>query len=95
MTLVAWILALSGAGLASAVCFSHSPAFGRKLELGPMLAVMPLPLLAVYFAGPELYAAAAAGEPVRALVFPGVPALVGAGTLVMVLAGYRRHGPGR
>lgn len=90
MTLVAWILAIAGAGIASVACLSHSPAFGRKLELGAMLAVVPLPALAVYFAGPDLYAAIVADQPIRTLVFPGVPTLVGAGTLLMVVSAYRR-----
>jgi hypothetical protein len=90
MTLVAWVLSIAGAGIAAAMCLSNSPAFGRKLDLGPTLAVLPLPTLAVYYAGPDLVAAIRAGEPARALVFPGVPALVGAGTLLMVLSAYHR-----
>jgi len=60
----------------------------RNLELGTVLAIMPLPVLAIWFAGPEVYRAAQEGTPVRELVFPGGPVVIAAGTLLGIVRAY-------
>jgi len=88
MALVAWILAIAGAGLALVMGMSKPMSHRRNLELGTVLAIMPLQVLAIWFAGPEVYRAAQEGTPVRELVFPGGPVVIAAGTLLGIVRAY-------
>jgi len=88
MALVAWILAIAGAGLALVMGMSKAMSLRGNLELGTVFAIMPLPALALWFAGPELYRAVQDGAPVRELVFPGGPVLIAAGTLLGIVRAY-------
>jgi hypothetical protein len=88
MALVAWILAIAGAGLALVMGMSKGMSHRRNLELATVLAIMPLPVLAIWFAGPEVYRAAQEGTPVRELVFPGGPVVIAAGTLLGIVRAY-------
>ncbi len=73
MTLVAWILALVGAGLALAICGGGS----MGVERSSGLAALPLPAMAVYFTAADLVALVRAGPPYEGLVFTGGPFLIG------------------
>jgi hypothetical protein len=88
MTLVAWILALVGAGLALAIGVGRALSVHGRLELGTVLAVVPLPALAVWFTAPDLYRAVEAGTPLQDLVFAGGPLVIGAATLFLVFRAY-------
>ena len=88
MALVAWILAIAGAGLALVMGMSKALSQRGTLELGTAMAIIPLPVLAIWFAGPELYRAAQEGTPVRDLVFPGGPVVIAAGTLLGIVRAY-------
>jgi len=91
MALVAWILALVGAGLAFALCAGSSMGLVRQIDRASAVAVMPLPALAIYFTAPELYALVKAGTPVRDLVFTGGPFVIGVVTLLGVVWAARRQ----
>ena len=84
MALVGWICALAGAGLAFAMLAGSASGLTRRMDLFSALAVLPLPALAIYFTGPDLYAAIQAGTALRELVFPGAQFVIGVGTLLMV-----------
>ena len=49
MALVAWILAVVGAGLAFALCAGSAAGLVRQLDRASAVAVMLLPLMAIYF----------------------------------------------
>jgi len=96
LALVAWILAIAGAGLALVVGLSKALSQRGNLELGTVRAVVPLPALAMWFSGPELYRAVQAGTPVGELVFPGGPVVIGAGTVLGIMRAYlaqEKHRP--
>ena len=84
MALVAWILAIVGAGLAFAVCGGGATGLTRKVDRTSAIAVLPLPALAMYFTYAELYALIQAGTPVRGLIFVGGPFVIGLVTFVGV-----------
>jgi hypothetical protein len=96
MTLVAWILALVGAVLAFALAAGSTAGLVRRMDTASALAVTPLPTLAVYFSAPDLYAGIQAGTPLRALLFPGGPCVIGCVTLLGVILSLRQQvrGPG-
>jgi len=77
MALVAWILAFVGAGLAFAICAGGATGLSRKVDRTTAFAVMPLPVMAMYFTGADLYALIQAGTPLREMVFVGGPFLIG------------------
>jgi hypothetical protein len=85
MSLVAWILALVGAGLALALSAGSAVGLVRPMDLYSAMAVMPLPTFAVYWSAPELYRALQAGTPLREMVFPGGPCVIGALTLIGIV----------
>jgi hypothetical protein len=85
MTLVAWILAFVGAALAFAMCAGSAVGLVRRMDRASAVAVLPLPALAMYFTGPELYALIRAGTPLRELVFAGGPFVIGLLTLLGVV----------
>ena len=96
MALVAWILALVGAGLAFALCAGSSMGVVRQIDRASAVAVMPLPALAVYFTAGDLYALVEAGTPIRGLVFTGGPFVIGTVTLLAVVwVARRQQGKGR
>ena len=77
MALVAWILAFVGAGLALAVCGGGATGLSRRVDVPTAIAVMPLPVMAMYFTFSELVALVQASTPVRGLIFVGGPFLIG------------------
>jgi hypothetical protein len=81
MALVAWILAVVGAGLAFALCAGSSTGLTRRIDRPSAIAVMPLPLMAVYFTANDLLALVRAGPPYEGLVFVGGPFVIGLVTL--------------
>ncbi len=94
MTLVAWILAFVGAGLAFAMCAGSTVGLVRRMNRASAVAVMPLPALAMYFTASELYALIQAGTPLRGLVFTGGPFVLGLITLLGVVWTARRQDTG-
>ena len=84
MALVAWILGVFGAGLAFAVSAGGASGLSRRVDRTTAIAVLPLPTMAMYFTGPDLYALIKAGTPVRELLFVGGPFLIGLGTFLAV-----------
>jgi hypothetical protein len=95
MALVAWILAVFGAGLAFAMGAGSATGLVRRMDRPSAMAVMPLPTLAVYFSASEFYAAIQADTPVRGLIFPGGPFVIGVVTLLGIfLAFFRQDRPG-
>jgi hypothetical protein len=91
MALVAWILAVAGAGLAFAMGAGSATGLARRMDRYSAMAVMPLPTLAVYFSAPEFYSAIQAHTPVRGLVFPGGPFVIGALTLLAIILPFLRR----
>jgi hypothetical protein len=61
MALVAWILAVFGAGLAFALCAGSASGLVRRIDRTSAMTVMPLPALAMYFTANDLYALVRAG----------------------------------
>jgi hypothetical protein len=85
VALVAWILGLVGAGLAFAVCAGGATGLSRRVDKTTALAVLPLPIMAMYFTAPDLYALIRAGTPVRELAFVGGPFAIGLCTFLAVV----------
>jgi hypothetical protein len=92
MALVAWILAVSGAGLAFAMCAGRAMGVVRQMDRASAMAVMPLPVLAMYFTARDLYALVQAGPPYEGLVLIGGPFVNGVVTLLGVVWTARRQG---
>ena len=92
MALVAWILAVFGAGLAFALCAGSAMGVVRQIDRASAIAVMPLPALAMYFTAGDLYALVEAGPPYVGLGFIGGPFVIGLVTLVGVVRAARRQG---
>jgi hypothetical protein len=84
MALVAWILAVVGAGLAFAVCGGGAAGLTRKVDRTSAIAVLPLPALAMYFTYADLFALARTGTPVGGMVFVGGPFVIGLATFLGV-----------
>ena len=63
MALVAWILALVGAVLALALCAGSAGGLTRRIDRTSAMAVMSLPLMAVYFTANDLLALVQAERP--------------------------------
>lgn len=95
MALVAWILAVFGAGLAFAMCSGSAIGVVRQLDRTSAMAVMPLPALAMYFTANDLFALVRAGPPYEGLVFIGGPFGIGLVTLLGVVWAARRQGKRR
>jgi predicted MFS family arabinose efflux permease len=91
MTLVAWILAIFGAGLAFAMC-AGSLMRMRQVDRASAIAVMPLPALAMYFTANDLLALVQAGAPYEGIVFIGGPFVIGLVTLLGVVWAARDRG---
>jgi hypothetical protein len=91
MTLVAWILAVVGAGLAFAMCAGSAMGVVRRMDRPSAMAVMPLPVLAMYFTARDFYTLVEAGPPYEGLVFTGGPFVIGLVTLVGVVWAARRQ----
>jgi hypothetical protein len=91
MALVAWILAVVGAGLAFALCAGSSMGLVRQMDRASAIAVMPLPALAMYFTAEDLYALIKAGQPYEGIVFIGGPFIIGLVTLLGVILSARRQ----
>ena len=85
MTLVAWILALVGAGLAFALWAGRSMGGAGHLDRASAMAVMPLPVLAMYFTATGLLGLLRAGSPYEGLVFTCGPFVIGFVTLLGVV----------
>jgi hypothetical protein len=92
MTIVAWICALFGGVLALAMSAGSAAGLVRRMDLSSGLTVVPLPVLAVYFSAPDVWAAYRAGAEARELVVLGAPLLIGAATLAMIGLAVRREG---
>jgi hypothetical protein len=95
MALVAWILAVFGAGLAFALCAGGATGLVRPMDRTSAMAVMPLPALAMYFTARDLYALVQAGPPYEGLVFIGGPFVIGLVTLLGVVGAARGRGKRR
>jgi hypothetical protein len=91
MALVAWILAVVGAGLAFAMCAGSATGVVRQMDRASAMAVMPLPVLAMYFTARDLYTLVEVGPPYESLVFTGGPFVIGLVTLVGVVWAARRQ----
>jgi hypothetical protein len=85
MALVAWILAVVGAGLAFAVCGGGATGLTRRVDRTSALAVTPLPAMAMYFTASDLYALVQAGTPLRGLIFVGGPFAIGLCTFLAII----------
>ena len=94
MTLVAWILALVGAGLAFAVCGGGSAGLTRKVDRTTAIAVLPLPAMASYFTYADLYALVRAGTPIRDMVSAAGPFVIGLATFLGVAWSVRAQSDG-
>jgi hypothetical protein len=94
MALVAWILAVVGAGLAFALCAGSSVGLVRQMDRASAVAVMPLPLMAIYFTANDLLALVRGGPPYHGIIFIGGPFLIGVLTLIgVVRATWRQDKP--
>jgi hypothetical protein len=91
VALVAWILALAGAVLAFALCAGSATGLGRRIDRTSAIAVMPLPLMAVYFTANDLLALLRAGRPYDGLVFVGGPFVIGLVTVLGVALAARNR----
>lgn len=91
MALVAWILAVVGAGLAFALCAGSSAGLVRRIDRASAIAVMPLPLMAIYFTANDLLALVKAGPPYLGVAFVGGPFVIGLVTLIGVVRAARRQ----
>jgi hypothetical protein len=91
MSLVAWILALVGALLAFALGAGSAIGLVRRMETASALAVTPLPMMAVYFSAPEFLVAIRSGAPLRQLIFPGGPCVIGCLTLLGIVLSLRQQ----
>jgi hypothetical protein len=85
VALVAWILALVGAALAFALCAGSASGLARRMDRASAIAVIPLPLMAVYFTANDLLALVRAGPPYPGVVFVGGPFLIGLVTLAGIV----------
>ena len=92
MALVAWILALVGVVLAFALCAGSATGLSRRIDRASAIAVMPLPLLAVYFTADDLLTVVRAGSPYQGIVFVGGPFVIGLVTVLGVAWTARRQG---
>ncbi len=95
MSLVAWILAVVGAGLAFAMGAGSAIGVVRRMDTFSAMAVMPLPIFAVYYSAPELYRSVQTGAPLGELIFPGGPCVIGALTLVGIIVTLLQQDRGR
>jgi hypothetical protein len=91
VALVAWILAVVGAILAFALCAGSSMGLARRMDTASAIAVMPLPLMAVYFTANDLLALVRAGPPYQGVVFIGGPFVIGLVTLLGIAWAARRQ----
>jgi len=91
MSLVAWIMALVGALLAFSLGAGSALGLVRRMETASALAVTPLPMMAVYLSAPEFLVAIRAGTPLRALIFPGGPCVIGGLTLLGIVLSLRQQ----
>jgi hypothetical protein len=94
VALVAWILAIVGAIIAFALCAGSATGVARRMDRASAIAVMPLPLMAVYFTANDLLALVRAGPPYEGLMFIGGPFVIGLVTLFGVLWTARRQDGG-
>jgi hypothetical protein len=85
VALVAWILAVVGAGLAFAVCAGGATGLSRQVDRTTAIAVMPLPCMAMYFTGSDFYGLIQAGASRGTLVFVGGPFVIGLCTFLGVV----------
>jgi hypothetical protein len=92
VALVAWILAVFGAGLAFAMCAGSAAGAVRRMDRASAVAVMPLPALAMYFTATDFYSLVQTGPPYEGLVFVGGPFVIGLLTLVGIVRSSRRQG---
>lgn len=95
MSLVAWILALIGALIAFALAAGSAVGLVRRMDTASVLAVTPLPMMAVYFSAPEFLIAIRSGAPLRELIFPGGPCAIGCLTLLGIVLSLRQQVRGR
>ncbi|HEX2217562.1 MAG TPA: hypothetical protein VHG35_02075 [Gemmatimonadales bacterium] len=95
MALVAWILAVVGAGLAFALCAGSSAGLVRRMDRASAIAIMPLPLMAMYFTANDLLVLVQEGPPYEGLVFVGGPFVIGFMTLIGVVLAAQRQDKGR
>jgi hypothetical protein len=91
MALVAWILAVVGAGIAFAMCAGSSAGLVRQMDRASAIAVMPLPILAIYFTASDVLALVRNGPPYEGLVFVSGPLVIAAVTLFGVVWTARRR----
>jgi hypothetical protein len=91
MSLVAWILALVGALLAFALAAGSAVGLVRRIDTASALAVTPLPMMAIYFSAPDFLAGIRSGAPLRELIFPGGPSVIGCLTLLGIVLSLRQQ----
>jgi hypothetical protein len=83
------------AGLAFALCAGSSAGLVRRIGTASAIAVMPLPLMAVYITANDLLTLVRAGPPYHGLVFIGGPSVIGIVTLLGVAWAARSQGKRR
>ena len=92
---VAWILSLVGGLLAFALAAGSAAGVIRRMDIYSAIAVMPLPLCAIFLGAPDFMAAVKDSVPPKDLLVAGGPFLIGCATLLGTLGSLRQQSGGR